>query len=75
MEHRKVTLVSVLILGFLLFPVFNVNSSESDDNVELDEFLSSESAANAKLFDFLSNVVGLDFKIWYYAARVSSTRF
>ena len=59
-EHRKAALVSVLVLGFLLFQTSSAYSSESDDNAELYEFLSSESAANAKLFDFLSNVVGLD---------------
>ncbi len=58
--HRKAALVSVLVIGFLLFQVFTAYSLESDDNVELYEFLSSESVANAKLFDFLSNVVGLD---------------
>jgi hypothetical protein len=59
-EHSKATLVSVLVLGFLLFQVSTAYSSELDDIAELYEFLSSESAANAKLFDFLSNVVGLD---------------
>ena len=59
-EHRKATLISVLVLVFLLFQLPTAYSSESDANAELYEFLSSESPANAKLFDFLSNVVGLD---------------
>ena len=59
-KHRKVALVSVLALVFLLFQVPHGYSSETNENEELYEFLSSESPAYPTLFDFLSDVIELD---------------